>query len=341
MRSSSDISNVEFQKVVSGYRPSDVQQYLLEVAEDYGKLQSRVAELEAANATQAKEIIALKEDQGSVHNLLFGAQRLADNTIENAKIEANKIINEANATVKQIMSEAEARVASAKQHADEIKKNSDIEMQKLLSKAVAESENMITAAHDSVARQQLLFDKLKVESAAFKKELEEVYKKHFELLNSIPDEVPFDAQRAADAIAFEADKSPNFKEMAVNHTNESAEAPIQTEAAPAPKPEPSVFTAPATNLVKQQQATAVSTASSISVESAAEPVQKPLPKEEIVSAPMLEQTEFNMGNVGGADINQSDAQEKKKKSPFFGGIKFTEDDDDEDFEPRDLFGRKK
>ncbi len=352
MRSSSDISNVEFQKTMGGYKPSDVQQYLSEVAEDYGQLQRRIAELESANAAQAKEITALKEEQISVHNLLINAQKLADKTVEDAKAEALKIVNEAHAAVTQIMSEAEARVASAKQQANDIKKNSDMEMQKLLSKAVVKSENMITAAHDSVARQQLLFDKLKVEAAAFKKELIGIYKKQLDILKTMPDEVPFDAQRAADAMAFETDQAPDFKEMAVSRTPEpaapaaTAPAPAaQAENAPAPEPEAPAPVAPAVEPVKQQEMPIEPPAAPVmAAEPVEEPVQQPLPEEEIVAEPQQERMEFAEAEAiepaEQAPV-QPEAKAEKKKTSFFGKLNFSEDEDDEDFEPRDLFGRKK
>ena len=284
-----------------------------------------------------------------MHNLLINAQKLADKTVEDAKTEALKIVNEAHAAVTQIMSEAEARVASAKQQANDIKKNSDMEMQKLLSKAVVKSENMITAAHDSVARQQLLFDKLKVEAAAFKKELIGIYKKQLDILKTMPDEVPFDAQRAADAMAFETDQAPDFKEMAVSRTPEpaapaaTAQAPAaQAETAPAPEPEAPAPVAPAVEPVKQQEMPIEPPAAPVmAAEPVEEPVQQPLPEEEIVAEPQQERMEFAEAEATEPAPVQPEAKAEKKKTSCFGKLNFSEDEDDEDFEPRDLFGRKK
>ena len=337
MRSSNDISNVEFQKTMGGYKPSDVQQYLSEVAEDYALLQRRIAELESANAAQTKEISALKEEQISVHNLLINAQKLADKTVEDAKAEALKIVNDAHAAVTQIMSEAEARVASAKQQANDIKKNSDLEMQKLLSKAVVKSENMITAAHDSVARQQLLFDKLKVEAAAFKKELIGIYKKQLDILKTMPDEVPFDAQRAADAMAFETDQAPDFKEMAVVRPAEPAPVAEPTESVEAEAP---VAAAPIAPEPQEAQPAPAQEPPAPVIETQM-PAQQPLPAEEMV-VPQQEEINFAAEEQAAEPApSQPEPKAEKKKSSFFGKLNFDEDEEDEDFEPRDLFGRKK
>lgn len=332
MRSSNDINNVEFQKAMGGYKPSDVQNYLDEVAEDYRTLQRKIAELETKNAAQAKEIAELKAEQISVHTLLINAQKLADKTVEDAKAEAVRIVNDAHAAVNEIMGEAETRVAVAKQQAENIKKNSDLEMEKLLSKAVVKSENMITAAHDSVARQQLLFDKLKVEAATFKKELIGIYKKQLEILNTMPEEVPFDAQRAADAMAFETDQTPNFKEMAVNTMADTTQETQKTpEAEPAPVEE--VPVAP----VEEPEIPEI------------EPVQEP--EEELVVETNAVETE-DAEQQSFLDFEDEPAQEQPepvkkenkeplKKSSFFGKLNFSEEEEDEDFEPRDLFGRQK
>lgn len=335
MRSSNDICNIDFQKTMGGYKPSDVQEYLSEIAEDYSALQRRIADLESENAAYARQITSLKEEQISVHNLLINAQKLADKTVEDAKAEAAKIANDAQLAVSDIMNEAESRITSARQQAENIKKNSDLEMQKILSKAVVKSENMITAAHDSVARQQLLFDKLRVETASFKKELIGIYKKQLELLNSMPDEVPFDAQRAADAMAFEADKAPNYSEMAFGTTAPAQtieENNIQEEVEPAVAEEPvPVQVETQTDLPEEKQ-----------------------PQEEIVDAPVTEtqeepvqetidfdSTEKEDEIIETDEIDESAEKENKKKISFFGKLNFDEDDEDEDFEPRDLFGRKK
>lgn len=325
MRSSNDICNVDFQKVMSGYKPGDVQSYLSEIAEDYRILQRRVAELESENAAQMKEISELKKEQLSVHNLLLNAQKLADKTVEDAKAEAVKIVNDAHAAVTQIMGEAETRVAAAKQQADDIRKNSDLEMQKLLSKAVVKSENMITAAHDSVARQQLLFDKLKVETAAFKKELIGVYKKQLEILNTMPDEVPFDAQRAADAMAFESDQAPDFKEMAVNNVLDDVQQP-EPEQAQFPR-QPEAAAAPP---VSVQPAEEPIPAAAPVVEP--EPYEEPQTPDDSIPAEAPEEPPVSIPEI---------KKEEKKKPSIFSKLNFSEEEEDEDFEPRDLFGRKK
>ena len=340
MRSSNDICNVDFQKTMGGYKPTEVQEYLADIAEDYGALQRRVAELESANAAQAREIANLKDEQVSVHNLLINAQKLADKTVEDAKAEAAKIVNDAHAAVSQIMSEAESRVIASKQQAEDIKKNSDLEMQKILSKAVVKSENMITAAHDSVARQQLLFDKLKVETASFKKELIGIYKKQLEILNTIPDEVPFDAQRAADAMAFETDKAPNYTEMAFGADVSApvAAEPVVTEEVTEPEVVEEAQVEEAAPVAVEVEEPVSAEAEDVQIALETEEMEEPIQDTLNFDDEDLEEEEFEEEQEDEPEVQP----EQKKKTSIFGKLSFTDDDDeDEDFEPRDLFGRKK
>lgn len=214
MRSSKDIVNIEFQKSVNGYKPSDVKSYLTEVAEDYAALQRRIAELESERAKLAKDIETLKADQYSVQNLLVKAQRLADETVADARAESERIVADAHSSVEKITAEAEAYVTELKRRADETKKNSEAESRLRISKAETQSENMLTGAHDSVARQQLLFDKLRSEVAAFKNEIVSFYKKQLEAIEAMPVEVPFDAEHAAEAMAFNETQVPDWQRMA-------------------------------------------------------------------------------------------------------------------------------
>lgn len=343
MRSSNDICNIDFQKAVGGYKPSDVDEYLAEIAQDYAALQHRVAELESANAAQLREITTLKEDQLSVQNLLMNAQKLADKTIADAKIESEKIINDANAAVAGIMAEAEERVKLAKQKADDIKANSDSEMQKILAKAVTKSENMITAAHDSVARQQLLFDKLKAESVVFKKELLELYKKQLAILQGLPDEVPFDAQRAADALAFDPETVPDFADMKAKEEPKSEEpAPVEESAQPVE--EPAAESAPVIEPVAEAVPDTKEEQLEINtndIYSGAEPVSKQ-PDFVISEVDPEEADETVYDDDAEEEKSKSKEKTEKKKSFFFNKLDFgEEEEEEEDFEPRDLFGRKK
>ncbi len=216
MRSAKDIENIEFQKASHGYKPYDVKSYLAEVAEDYGALEREVAELRDENESQKKEISALREDQFSVHNMLMKAQKVADETIAEAKANAAAITAEANATATRIVEEAQAKVEAARREAEEARKSAEEETKNTLAGTMLKSENMLAAAGDSVARQQMAFDKLKVESAKFKRDLQRICREQLESLDKIPDEVPFDAEHAARVMDFDPASPPDFSALAAS-----------------------------------------------------------------------------------------------------------------------------
>ncbi|MEG1887815.1 MAG: hypothetical protein RR177_06755, partial [Oscillospiraceae bacterium] len=128
-----------------------------------------------------------------------------------------------------------AILKETEQRAIVLKETTDAQAAKILAQAVEKSESMIAAAHDSVARQQLNFDKLRTEVAAFKKNIISKYKSQIELIAQIPDEVPFDAKRASEALAFQYDKVPDFEKIVSETKNndqiitEKAAEPIVIE----------------------------------------------------------------------------------------------------------------
>ena len=74
--------------------------------------------------------------------------------------------------------------------------------------AQIKADSMKAAAEDSVARQQLLYDKLKMEMSAFKAAVSAKYKEHLELLKAMPDVAPMDPKRIAEVVSAAVDKAP-------------------------------------------------------------------------------------------------------------------------------------
>ena len=140
----------------------------------------------------------------------------SDQIINEANEKAAAILYEANTKAKEIDEKVANVLEAFEKDIAERKANADAEISKMLNDAAVKSEGIVTAAHDSVARQQLLFDKIKVEVSEFKKALFENHKQQLEILQKFPDTVPYDPERAAKAIEFEIESEPDFRAFIPN-----------------------------------------------------------------------------------------------------------------------------
>ena len=227
------IRSVKFDYAMRGYKTTDVEMFLDEVAEDIDKLvaQNRALnerlsalikeqEAGAVQNTATNEPAPAKVDSSdsieNVQSILVSAQRFSDQIINEANEKAAAILYEANTKAKEIDEKVANVLEAFEKDIAERKANADAEISKMLSDAATKSEGIITAAHDSVARQQLLFDKIKVEVSEFKKALFENHKQQLEILQQFPDTVPYDPERAAKAIEFEIESEPDFRAFIPN-----------------------------------------------------------------------------------------------------------------------------
>lgn len=208
MYSAEQIRKIEIKKATfGGYNMDEVDDILDEAADSIEHLQKQVADAKAQAQALSDKLDTYSTSESSIHSAIINAQRLADQTVKEASESAGHTLADANMkaelTIKDAQEKADAILAQAEEKADAI-----------VNDAIAKTESMIAAAHDSVARQQLLFDKLKVETAQLKETVMQHYARQVELLDAMPDEVPFDAERAAQAIAFAYDQVPDYAAMA-------------------------------------------------------------------------------------------------------------------------------
>lgn len=251
------IRSVKFDRSMSGYKVSDVDMFLDEVADDVDKLvaqnralterlnkmmqeQGTQADAAAAPVAQPKttpEVVDNSDSVQNVHSILVTAQRFSDQIINEANEKAAAILDEANTKARDIDEKVATVLNAFEKDIAERKANADEEITKMLSDAALKSEGIITAAHDSVARQQLLFDKLKVEVSEYKKKLFDNHKQQLEILQKFPDTVPYDPERAAKALSFVVDSEPDFRAFLPNmpvieaSETETTEEPITDETA--------------------------------------------------------------------------------------------------------------
>ena len=213
MLSSNDVREVKFSKAMGGYKQDEVDAFLDTVEENYKEYEAYVKSMQQRVDALNSEITEYRTNQNSLQNVLLSAQQLADNIVNEAKAKAEQIINDAKNTAEAATAEAKNMLGNFDAKLTEKKANAEKELKAELEKANAQKTSVEAAAADAVKRQQALFDKIRIEVAAFKNDLMEQYKKHIEILSKLPDNVAMDAIRAAEAIALVYDEQIDAKDF--------------------------------------------------------------------------------------------------------------------------------
>ncbi|MBQ3052455.1 MAG: DivIVA domain-containing protein [Clostridia bacterium] len=208
MLSASEIRNAKFGKAVGGYKQEDVDILLDRIEADYVTFERTIKDFQAKTDALNKEIEELKNSQSSIQNVLLSAQRLADQIVNEAKVKSEEIIHNAEANISLITAQEKELSQTFEMKAQDRKATLEKELEEMVKTAQAKADSIKAASDDAVARQQILFDKLKMEIAAFKSGITAKYKEHLELLSTLPDSVPMDPKAIADAVAIAIDKAP-------------------------------------------------------------------------------------------------------------------------------------
>lgn len=226
-----EIRNVKFTKSMSGYKQEEVDVLLDRIETDYAQFERLEKEYRARIDTLEKEAEELKKSQNSIQNVLLSAQRLADQIVDEAKAKSAEIIDNAETSITAITEKEKELSAAFEIKAQEQKSRLERELSEMVKTAQIKADSTKAAAEDSVARQQLLYDKMKMEMSAFKTAVTAKYKEHLALLQSLPDTAPMDPKRMAQAVAAELDKAPDPSRF--------------TAPAPSAEPSPAVTEEPA------------------------------------------------------------------------------------------------
>ncbi len=209
MLSAAEIRNVKFTKAMGGYKQEEVDVLLDRVEADYAQFDRSVKEYRLKIDSLNKEIESLKSSQNSIQNVLVSAHKLAEQIVEEAKQKSEEIIGNAQANIESITEKEKELSAAFEIKAQERRSKLDQELAGMVKAAQIKADSLKAAAEDSVARQQMLYDKLKMEMSAFKAAVSAKYKEHLELLKSLPDTAPMDPKRMAEIVAAQVDKVPD------------------------------------------------------------------------------------------------------------------------------------
>ncbi len=216
MLSASEIRNVRFSSAMGGYKKEEVDILLDKVESDYEQFERTLKEMNNKINELKGELEDCKNSQGNIQNVLVSAQKFADQIVEEAKAKSAEIIASAQESIEKITAQEKELTSAFDKKAGERKSALESDIEKIIANAEKKQTAVETATQDCVDRQQLLFNKMKIEVAAFKAEITAKYKEHLELLASLPDTVPNDPSEIAEAVSLSFDKLPTVEEYVQN-----------------------------------------------------------------------------------------------------------------------------
>ncbi len=211
MFTAADIKNVTFSKAMGGFKPEEVDVFLDKVEADYVQFERIIKEYQAKIAELENKVESLENSQNSIQNVLLSAQKLADQIVDEAKEKSEEIIRNAESNITLITAQEKEITTAFEIKATERKETLEKELEKMIADAKLKADSITAAAEDSVERQQVLFDKLRLEIAAFKSAVTSKYKEHLSILQEIPETVPMDPKKMAEVITAKLDAVPEVE----------------------------------------------------------------------------------------------------------------------------------
>jgi cell division initiation protein len=195
---------------MNGFKRDEVEAFLDNVESDYLEFERIIKDYQTKIQELETEIQNFKNSQDSIQNVLLNAQRLADSIIRDAKEKSEEIVLKAEANINTITEQEKQLAAAFELKANERKAALQKELDLMVEKANLKSKSIMAAAEDSVERQQVLFDKLKLEIAAFKSSITSKYKEHLAVLKDVPDTVDMSPAKMAEVLSAKIDKMPDI-----------------------------------------------------------------------------------------------------------------------------------
>lgn len=330
MKTPEQIRDMEFQKgPMGGYKQSDVELFLEEVASQIEILTKQKNDAERKLQEMSKQAPEAALTATGIQNVLVSAQRVADQVIEDSKAEAERIVADANLKLAEADIKAREVISEAEAKAILLGETAETEAAKIIAAAVKEGETIVAEAKESIALEQKLYDRLKIEVADFRKKASQQCSALVELINQLPDDIPFNMERSKQVLSVDFSNPDELLKIAVEErlAKEKAEAEVETE------PEVEAITEPVIEEVEEPEV-------------AEEPALEP----EVVE----EEAQLTLDNESAVKFEVVEDEEEDEDEPFViasepeepqvqkNHITFSDDDfDDEDDEPRLFFRRKK
>ncbi len=147
-----DIENKKFSKqVMNGYNVEDVDDFLDELVEDYGKNYKELAEANSKIEKLMNDLEKYKNIESTLNNTLVIAQstaeevksvakQQADQIISDAKSKADEIVKQAKGSAEQKLSEIQQQIIAKERRMEEVKKQFDVYKAKMESLLISQEE---------------------------------------------------------------------------------------------------------------------------------------------------------------------------------------------------------
>lgn len=173
-----DFRNKQFGRIIRGYNPEEVDEYIAYINDEYRKLERRCAD------SDRKLALALKK-LDEMHQKFMGADNadneLAAAAISEAKDEADRIIADANTHAAQIAEDAEKDAAEkARAILEEAAKNAE--------EIISGAENDASANRKTAQDMYAAAEKMYGEVCAFRDSLFAIYNTHIESIEQMTEE---------------------------------------------------------------------------------------------------------------------------------------------------------
>lgn len=217
MLTADEIRNITFSSSMKGYKREEVDEFLDRVEADYEQIAYQIKLLLEKNDELEKKIEESENAKDSIQNVLLSAQKLADQIVADAKNQAEEILNAAKG-------EIELTKVSRLQTLNDLEREFE-EKKAAITKDYEDFEQgyedkkqaMLFAAQQSVQNEQAIYDRLKIEAAAFRSDILVRIKSFVKAVSELPEEAPMDAARAARAIELEFENNDaSLEETASN-----------------------------------------------------------------------------------------------------------------------------
>jgi cell division initiation protein len=121
-----EIEIKRFERAFKGYKPSEVDEFLNILSEDYETLYKENATLKSKLAVLVEKIEEYKSMEESLRNALVSAQKMGESMLKEANIRSEYIISEASAKAERAMSLVSDQIIKEKRALDEAKRETQL-----------------------------------------------------------------------------------------------------------------------------------------------------------------------------------------------------------------------
>ncbi len=153
-----EIRGTDFERIVRGYNPEDVDAFLSQIADQVEQLEKDKDAAEKKMMVLAEKVDEMRAEGDTLRSVLVSAEKLKE-----------QILTEAKET-------ADAQVAEAQTKADE-----------LVGEAQAKYDSIIGTISAQSAKEEATLRALKEQVSTFKHTIQDLYRQHLKVLNELPE----------------------------------------------------------------------------------------------------------------------------------------------------------